>query len=462
MERKNLHPYQNYCVEFIKDHPQAAIFLDLGLGKTAIALTAIQDLIYDSFEVNKVLVIAPLRVARDQWIAELKKWRHLNHIKMSVAVGTMQQRRVALLRKADVYVINRENVPWLIEKSGLPFDYDMVVIDELSSFKSHQAQRFKALMKVRPRVKRVVGLTGTPASNGLMDLYAEFKLIDMGERLGRFITRYRTDFFRPDRVAGAVVYSYKALPFAEEEIYRRIGDITISMKSVDYLKMPEKIVNETVAAMSESEQKTYEDMLSHMTTKIKDQFEITATTAVTLYAKLAQMANGTVYDGDGKSIDFHSRKLEALEDMIEAANGKPVLVAYWYQHDLARIEKHLAACKVNYKKMDTSAAITAWNQGEISVGLIHPASAGHGLNLQEGGSTIIWYSPVWSLELYQQTNGRLWRQGQKSQTVVIHHILTRGTIDERIMQSLQKKDVTQNTLIDAVRATISSTTKERG
>ena len=459
LERKDLHSYQDYCVEFIKTHPEAAIFLDLGLGKTAIALTAIQDLIYDSFEVRKVLVIAPLRVARDQWPSELEKWGHLGHIKMSVAVGTVEQRRGALLRKADVYVINRENVSWLIDKSGLPFDYDMLVIDELSSFKSHQAQRFKSLMKVRAKVPRVVGLTGTPASNGLMDLYAEFKLIDMGKRLGRFITRYRTDFFRPDKMGGAVVYSYKPLPFAEEEIYRRIGDITISMKSTDYLTMPEKVVTETVVTMATAEKETYDDMLANMTTKIKGKFEITATMAVTLYAKLSQMANGTVYDEDGKSIDFHNRKLEALEDMIEAANGKPVLVAYWYQHDLTKIEKHLTACKIPYQKMDSKEAIDSWNKGNVRVGLIHPASAGHGLNLQEGGSTIIWYSPVWSLELYQQTNGRLWRQGQKSQTVVIHHIITKGTIDEKIMQSLQKKDVTQNTLIEAVRATITGAAK---
>lgn len=447
------HNYQKYAIEFILNHPVAAVLLDMGLGKTVIALTAIHSLLFDSFEVSKVLVVAPLRVARDTWPNEVKKWEHLKDLRVSVAVGDAKKRKIALMRKADIYVINREMVKWLVEESGVPFDYDMVVIDELSSFKNPQSQRFKALMKVRSKVRRVVGLTGTPASNGLMDLFAEYKLLDMGQRLGRYITRYRLSYFQPDKTNGAIVYSYKPLPFAEEEIFKKIGDITISMKSGDFLQMPEKIMTEYEVEMNEKEKQEYKHLKDNLVLSVGDQ-EITAANAASLCGKLSQMANGAVYTDDRNVQIFHERKLDALEDMIEAANGKPVMIAYWFQHDFDRIKKRLQEMGVEFEKIDSEDSIKRWNEGRLPVALIHPASAGHGLNLQSGGSTIIWFGLTWSLELYQQTNGRLWRQGQKDKTVVIQHIITKGTIDERILSALKHKDCTQEEMIAAVKAEI--------
>ena len=324
----------------------------------------------------------------------------------------------------------------------------MVVIDELSSFKSWKSKRFKALLKVRPKVKRIVGLTGTPSSNGLMDLWAEFRIIDLGERLGRFITHYRDAYFLPDKRNAQVIFTYKPKPYAEEAIYNRISDITISMKSTDYLDMPECIMNEVQATMSEKEQKIYTTLKSDLVITLNGA-DIDASNAASLSNKLCQMANGAVYDECKGVQEIHDRKLDALEDLIEAANGKPVLVAYWYKHDLERIKKRFPV-----REIKTSQDISDWNSGNISVAVIHPASAGHGLNLQAGGSTLIWFGLTWSLELYQQTNARLWRQGQKSETVVIHHIITKGTIDERIMKALNDKDRTQTALIDAVKAQI--------
>jgi len=447
------HSYQEYAIEFIKSHEEAAVLLDMGLGKTVITLTAVSDLLFDSFLISRVLVIAPLRVARDTWPAEVKKWDHLSGLRISVAVGSETERRMALTRDADVYVINRENVAWLIENSGVKWKWDMLVVDELSSFKNPQAKRFKALMKVRGKVRRIVGLTGTPASNGLMDLFAEYRLIDKGERLGRFISRYREEFFRPDKTNGYVVYSYKPLPFAEAEIYRRIEDITISMKSVDFLPMPEKVISENVVYMDEREKKEYERLKKDLVLEL-DGEEITAANAAALCGKLSQMANGAVYTDDGKTKIFHNRKLDALEDMIEAANGKPVMVVYWYKSDLARIEERLREKGIPSERLDTEDSIDRWNRGEIPVLLLSPASAAHGLNLQSGGSHIIWFGLTWSLELYQQTNGRLWRQGQKDKTVVINHIITKNTIDERILKALEKKDATQEELIAAVKAEV--------
>ena len=447
------HSYQEYAIEFIKSHEEAAVLLDMGLGKTVITLTAVSDLLFDSFLISHVLVIAPLRVARDTWPAEVKKWDHLSGLRISVAVGSETERRMALTRDADVYVINRENVAWLIENSGVKWKWDMLVVDELSSFKNPQAKRFKALMKVRGKVRRIVGLTGTPASNGLMDLFAEYRLIDKGERLGRFISRYREEFFRPDKTNGYVVYSYKPLPFAEAEIYRRIEDITISMKSTDYLPMPEKILSEVTVYMDEKEKKEYERLKKDLVLEL-DGEEITAANAAALCGKLSQMANGAVYTDDGKTKIFHNRKLDALEDMIEAANGKPVMVVYWFKSDLARIEERLKEKRIPSERLDTEDSIERWNRGEIPVLLLSPASAAHGLNLQSGGSHIIWFGLTWSLELYQQTNGRLWRQGQKDKTVVINHIITKNTIDERILKALEKKDATQEELIAAVKAEV--------
>ena len=441
------HEYQVYATEYILNHPIAAVLLDMGLGKSVITLSAIFDLTLDSFLVRKVLVIAPLRVARDTWPAEIEKWDHLKGLKYTVAVGSEVQRKTALMKRAQVYIINRENVEWLIARSGIPFDFDMVVIDELSSFKSHQAKRFKSLMKVRPKVNRIVGLTGTPSSNGLMDLWAQYRLLDMGQRLGRFIGRYREDYFVPDKRNQQVIFSYKPKPGAEEAIYRLISDITISMEGADYLKLPELVINEVDVKLSEKEMKILDVMKRDLIATVKGE-EITAANAAALSGKLLQMANGAVYDDQGTVLYIHDRKLDALEDLIEAANGKPVLIAYWFKHDLSRIQK-----RFEVEVLSTSDSIKRWNDGEISIAAIHPASAGHGLNLQAGGSTLVWFGLTWSLELYQQTNARLWRQGQK-ETVVIHHLISKGTIDERVMKALNDKNNTQSALIDAVKATL--------
>lgn len=441
------HDYQVYATEYLLQHPIAAILLDMGLGKSVITLTAIFDLTLDSFLIRKVLVIAPLRVARDTWPAEIEKWDHISGLKYAVAVGSERERKAALLQKAQVHLINRENIEWLVTKSGLPFDYDMIVIDELSSFKSHQAKRFKSLLKVRPGVKRIVGLTGTPSSNGLMDLWAEFRLLDMGQRLGRFIGNYRSTFFVPDKRNAQVVFSYIPKSGAEEAIYGLISDITISMKGSDHLKLPELVLNEVPVRMSADEEQHYLTMKDEMVLSLKGK-EIDAANAAALSGKLLQMANGAVYDENHDAIHLHDRKLEALEDLIEAANGKPVLIAYWYRHDLERILARFPA-----ERLDTAESISRWNAGELPLAVIHPASAGHGLNLQAGGSTLVWFSLTWSLELYQQTNARLWRQGQKD-TVIIHHLIAKGTIDEQVMKALRMKDKTQSALIDAVRATL--------
>ena len=447
------HDYQKYVIEYIQSHPVSAVFLDMGLGKTSITLTAINNLLFDYFAVHKVLVIAPLRVAKTTWSAEIKKWDHLKDLKYSIAVGTPTERKNALQRQADIYIINRENIPWLIEHTGAAFDFDMVVIDELSSFKNYQAKRFKALMKVRPKIKRIVALTGTPSSNGLMDLFAEFKLLDMGERLGRFIGQYRNTYFTPDKRNGQVIFSYKPLPGAEDAIYRKISDITISMKAVDHLKMPELVTSDYEVEFSEKEQRKYKELKDNMVLQLSED-EITAANVASLSNKLSQMANGAIYDDDKAVIHIHDRKLDALEDIIESMNGRPVLVAYWFKHDYDRIVERLKMLNVPFAKLDTEQSITSWNNGEIPVALIHPASAGHGLNLQSGGSTLVWFGLTWSLELYQQTNARLYRQGQCSDTVVIQHIVAKNTIDEQIMKALKKKDNTQSALIDAVKAEI--------
>ena len=459
------HDYQSYATEFILAHPVAAILLQMGLGKSVITLTAIRELL-DRGEVRKVLVIAPLRVARDTWPEEIRKWDHLWGITFSVAVGSPEERRAALMAGSQITMINRENVPWLIGQSGIPFCWDMVVIDELSSFKNWQARRFRALMKVRPQVKRIVGLTGTPTSNGLMDLFAEYRLLDMGERLGRFIGRYREAYFVPDRRGYGRVFSWKPRPGAEEEIYRKIGDITVSMKSVDHLKMPECVMNRITVYMDETENALYETMKEQLflslplfscepkgfqgaTGKLSEVI-IDAKNASVLCGKLAQMANGAVYTEDRSVARIHDRKLDALEDLIEASVGQPLLIAYWYQHDIDRIRKRFP----EVRPLKTAQDMTDWNAGRIPVGAIHPASAGHGLNLQAGGHQLVWFGLTWSLELYQQTNARLWRQGQQADTVVIHHIIAEGTIDRQIMGALERKDRTQQSLIDAVKAQI--------
>lgn len=439
--REKLHSYQNFAANFITQHPEAAILLDCGCGKTVITLTAIKDL-----RPGKVLVICPIRVAQ-VWADEIAKWEHLQGLRFSIAVGTVSERKYALEQDADIYIINRDVVPWLVETYANKWKWDMLVLDELSSFKNHQAKRFKALLQIRPKVKRIVGLTGTPSSNGLMDLWAEYRLIDLGERLGRFIGQYRRFYFRPDKTNGIIVYSYKPLPGAEEKIYKRISDITISMRCTDLLKMPELISIPYEVNLSPKEQAAYNELKEELVLG-----EITAANAAVLSGKLCQMANGSVYDDEGKMVNIHSRKLDALEDIIEAQCGKPILVAYWYKHDLERIEERLRELGVRYAKINNQDSINRWNAKQIPVGLIHPASAGHGINLQSGGNTLVWFGLTWSLELYIQTNARIWRQGQVSRTVVIQHIITKGTVDEQILKALQRKEVTQDSLMEAVKA----------
>lgn len=446
------HNYQQFAIDFITSHPIAAILLDMGMGKTAITLMAIHYLMYETFEVSKVLVICPLRVTRT-WRDEIEKWEQLHGLRYSIVTGTATKRKKALSADADIYIINRENIPWLIDKSGVPFSFDMVVIDELSSFKNHQTARHKALMKVRPFIKRIVGLTGTPASQGLGDLFAEFKVLDMGQRLGRFIGQYRLNYFRPDKVNGNIVYSYKLLPGAEEEIYEKIQDITISMKAVDFLDMPELISNEYPVYLDAEEMEKYESLKKDLILSTPEH-EVTAANAASLVNKLSQMANGAVYTDDENTVTFHDKKLDALEDIIESANGKPLLVAYWFKHDYTRIVERLEKIGVRYMKIDSDESITKWNNREIPVALIHPASAGHGLNLQQGGNTMVWFGITWSLELYQQCVCRLYRQGQSEGMVTIIHLISQGTIDEKIMKALSEKDNTQASLIDAVKAEI--------
>lgn len=440
------HNYQQFATDFILNQSICCLMLDMGLGKTVITLTALWQLALDSFDVSRVLVIAPKRVAEDTWPKELAKWEHLTGLTSSLVLGSAAERKAALQKKAFLYIINRENVAWLVKNHY--WDFDMVVIDELSSFKSNKAERFKAMKKVRPMVTRIVGLTGTPAPNTLLDLWPQMYLMDMGQRLGRFIGGFRDRFFLPDKRNREIIYSYKPREGAEDAIYALISDICISMKAADYLDMPERIDNRIEVSMSPKERKLYDDFQKDMVLSIGDE-ELDAANAAALSNKLLQMANGAVYGEDKNVIPIHDRKLDALEDLVEAANGKPLLVAYWYKHDLQRIKARFK----NARCIDTAKDIDDWNAGKIPLALIHPASAGHGLNLQDGGCTIVWFGLTWSLELYQQLNARLWRQGQKH-TVVIHHIVTKGTHDEDVMRALENKDTRQSALIEAVRARI--------
>lgn len=443
------HPYQQYAIEYIEEHPTAALFLECGLGKTAITLSALQSLMMDSFEVKRCLIVAPLRVARDTWPAEIEKWDHLKGLTFEVAVGDEKTRtsaiKNAMRNNTRIVIINRENVPWLI--ANTPWIYDMVVLDELSSFKSSKALRFKALRKIRPRIERIVGLTGTPAPNGYMDLWAQFRILDQGERLGKFITHYREEYFTLDPFKKFADYEIK--PDSAKRINNKIADITVSMQAVEHLKMPELLKQQEIITMSESEYGRYQELKRKKVLQLGDE-KVTAKNAASLCGKLSQLANGAIYDEDGKILEVHERKLDALEDLIEEANGKPTLVAYWFKHDYERIKKRIPGVR----EIKTSEDIKDWNDKKISVGLIHPASAGHGLNLQQGGSYMIWFGLTWSLELYEQTNARLWRQGQKSQTVVIKHIIAKGTVDEMIYEALINKHVTQSALMNAVRAQI--------
>jgi len=441
--------YQTFATNFVLEHPACGLILDMGLGKSVITLTALWSLLLDSFDVGKVLVVAPKRVAENTWPSELAKWEHLDGLTWSLVLGSEKERRAALQRRAKIYIINRENVAWLVD--NYHWDFDTLVIDELSSFKSSKAQRFRALKRVRPRISRVIGLTGTPQPNGLLDLWPQMYLLDMGQRLGRFVGGYRERFFLPDKRNREVIYSYKPKEGAEEKIYELISDICISMKATDYLEMPELVSSQVEVKMSAKERKLYEDFERDMVLHLKDG-DLDAVNAAALSGKLVQMANGAVYGDNRKVHHIHGRKLDALEDIIEAANGKPLLVAYWFKHDLERIRQ-----RFDVRAIDRPEDIADWNAGKIPVALIHPASAGHGLNLQDGGSSIVWFGLTWSLELYQQLNARLWRQGQKH-TVVVQHLVTAGTHDEDIVRALEQKDMSQTALIAAVKARIGGVT----
>lgn len=452
------HDYQQFTTQFIIDHPQAAIILGMGMGKTIITLTALQQLIYNHFQVRKALIIAPLRVARDTWPAELTKWDHLTDLKASVMVGDKKTRLAALHTDADIYVTNRENIPWLVKEVGEKhWPFDMVIIDELSSFKSHQAQRFKALRRCRPRITRMVGLTGTPAPNSLLDLWAQFALIDGGQRLGKFITHYRDRYFVPDKRNGPQVYTWKLKNGADQEIYRRIEDITVSMRTTDHLTLPELTITDYPVTMTATQAKQYKDLKNEMVLELEDQADtIDALNAASLAGKLQQLAGGAIYtsEEDGSWHDLHDAKLDALEDIIEAANGEPILVAFWFKHEKARILERIKEARY----LNTAADFHDWNAGRIPVALIHPASAGHGLNLQDGGHLMVWYTLPWSLELYEQANARLFRQGQQH-PVTITRILCNNTIDQQIAKSLTGKHVTQDALVQAVAAELKGITQ---
>ena len=442
------YPYQEAAIRWVLDRPASGLFLGMGMGKTVVTLTAINELLFDRLEVTRVLVIAPLRVARDTWAREAAKWDHLRHLRVSVVLGDARERLAALERPADVYVINRENVPWLCE-TLFDWPFDMVVIDELSSFKSVQAKRFKALRKVRGHIRRIVGLTGTPAPNGLIDIWPQIYLLDRGERLGKTVGAYRARYFTPDRANGHIVYSYRLLPGADETIQARIADICMSLRKEDYLNLPGQLYETVEITPPPALLKQYRHFEHDRIMEAMDgDGEIVALNAAALTGKLLQFANGAIYDDNGNPHLIHNLKLDALEDLIEAANGEPVLVFYAFKHDRDRIMR-----RVPCRELATSEDIDAWNRKEIPVALAHPASVGHGLNLQEGGHIIIWFGLTWSLELYQQANERLNRPGQ-THVCRIYHLVLKGTHDERVLAALERKDTSQRALIDALRGTL--------
>ena len=444
------HEYQQFCEDFLLDKPAAGLLLDMGLGKTVITLTTVARWMYDRFEINKVLVAAPLRVAEDTWTKESEKWDHLRGLRVVRVLGTEAQRIRALQTDADIYCINRENIPWLVKYYGARWPFDGVVLDELSSFKNPSAKRFKAMRKVRPLIKHIVGLTGTPSPNGLIDLWAQIYLLDQGERLGRTLTEYRNRYFTPGRRNGYVVYDWVPKPGAEDEIYRKISDICVSMKACDYIKLPERVDVVHTVKLDDVARAAYAEMEKEAVLELGPDTVVDAGTAAVVSNKLLQIANGAVYDEDSKVHPIHHAKLDALEDVIEAINGRPVLVFYSFQHDLERIMRRFPQAK----KLEGSAEIDAWNRGDIPILLAHPAGAGHGLNLQAGGNHIVWFGLTWSLELYQQANARIYRQGVKGERVTITHLVAEGTIDEDVMRALAGKATRQDALLEAVKARI--------
>jgi len=444
------HDYQDYAANQLLEKPECGLLLDMGMGKTVATLTAIDELLLDRFVVRKVLVIAPLRVAEDTWSKECEKWDHLKHLQIAKVLGLEKKRKAALQSRADIYIINRENVAWLVNIYGKDWPFDLVVVDELSSFKSAKSMRFKALRKVRPLIERIVGLTGTPAPNGLLDLWPQIYLLDRGERLGKTLGGYRERYFEPDKRNREIIFNYKLKPDAEKAIYKKISDICVSMKAHDYLQMPARIDNYVRIEMSPKEKALYKQLERDMLVPFTEG-DIDAANAAVLSNKLLQMANGAVYDEFGAVRQIHRRKIDAIEDLWEGANGRPILVFYAYKHDKERLQEFFKDRKLNPRELNTTQDITDWNDGKLEVVLAHPASTGHGLNLQAGGNIIIWFGLTWSLELYLQANGRLYRQGQ-NETVIVHHIVTVGTIDEQVIEALSRKEAGQMALIDAVKA----------
>lgn len=442
------HHYQQYATEWMIEKKQAGLFLDMGMGKTVCTLTAIAALLYDYFDIQSVLIIAPIRVAESTWHAEVEKWDHLKGLRVAKVLGPEKERRAALSTPADIYLINRENVSWLVNHYQKNWPFDMVVIDELSSFKSHKAARFKQLRKVRPLMKRIVGLTGTPSPNGLMDLWAQVYLLDGGERLGKTMTGYRERYFHPDKRNQAIIYSWKPKPDAEDAIYEKLSDLCISMKAEDYLELPDKIINRIPVNLDKTTKATYDRLERDLLLPLKES-DVVASTAAVLSNKLLQLAGGAVYDEEGDVQVIHDAKLKALEDIIEAANGKPVLIFYAYQHEADRIKAKWKQVRM----LETPEDVEGWNRGEIPLLLAHPASTGHGLNLQAGGHLIVWFGLTWSLELYSQANARLYRQGQEH-PVFIHHLIAEGTVDEDVMKALENKEVGQEALLQAMKARI--------
>lgn len=441
--------YQQYAINHILDHQASGLFLDMGMGKTVSSLTAIDNLLFLG-DTDKVLVIAPKRVAEDTWSTEIEKWNHLRNLKISTILGTPKQRIESVERDADIYVTNRENVVWLVDNYFKSWKWDTCIIDELSSFKSSKAKRFRALKKVRPYFKRIIGLTGTPAPNSLIDLWPQVYLLDGGQRLGETITGYRERYFTPGDRNQFVVFNYNLKDGAEDAIHNRISDICISMKAKDYLDLPERIDNKIYIDLPKKVKDQYKELEKELIIQL-DNEDITATNSAVLTGKLLQMCNGAVYSEDKEVVEVHDEKLNALMDIIEAANGKPVLVFYSFKHDLTRIQEFLKKNKLKGQELEGSEDIKKWNNGEIPILLLHPASAGHGLNLQYGGNIVVWFGLTWSLELYQQANARLHRQGQK-ETVIIHHIIARDTVDEDVIKALTNKEVNQNVLLEAVKA----------
>lgn len=444
------HDYQKYATEKIIELPACALFMEMGLGKTVSTLTAIDELIYDRFEVEKVLVIAPYRVADDTWTTETEKWDHLQHLRVSKVLGSAAQRIAALQAEADIYVINRENVTWLVETLGKRWLFDMIVVDELSSFKSNSAKRFKSLRTVRPLAKRFVGLTGTPAPNGLLDLWPQVYLIDRGERLGKTYTGYKDRYFYPGKRNGFVVYSWTPKEGAKEAIEQKLSDICISMKAEDYLKLPDKIINDVYVSLDHQEMQKYHELEREKLMELEGK-EITALSAAAVWGKLLQLANGAAYDNDGSVIPFHYRKLDALEGIINESSGHPVLVFYNFRHDYERLMERFRTYRPRTLKRQKD--IRDWNAGTIPLLLAQPASMGHGLNIQAGGHIIVWFGLNPSLELYLQANARLYRQGQ-TEAVIIHRLITKGTVDEDVVKKLLIKDGTQDGLMESLKARI--------